>query len=62
MDEKKTLKELRLLKSFSIRDLAIAAGVSPTSVQSLEAGKRATLRTKRLIASALGVEPASINW
>ena len=62
MTSKKTLKELRLEKSYSIRDLAKEAGISPTTILSIELGNASTLRTRRLLAKALCVEPSSISW
>lgn len=58
----KTLKDLRLEKCFSIRDLANAAGVSPTTIQNIESGIKPVLRTKRKIAKALNVDPSNVDW
>ena len=54
----KTLRERRFL---SHRDLAKRAGVSPTTVLNLEAGRvEAQRRTVRKLARALDVEPAEL--
>ncbi len=54
----KTLRERRFL---SHRDLASKAGVSPTTVLNLEAGRvEAQRRTVRKLAEALGVEPGKL--
>jgi len=53
-----TLRERRFL---SHRDLAKRAGVSPTTVLNLEAGRvEAQRRTVRKLAEALGVDPAEL--
>ncbi len=62
MEAKKSLKEWRLLKQYSRIDLAKEAGVSPTTINSIESGKASTPRSKRKIAKALGVEPSVIEW
>ena len=54
----KTLREARFL---SHRELAERAGVSPTTVLNLEAGKaEPQRRTVRKLAQALGVDPAEL--
>jgi len=54
----RTLRERRFL---SHRDLAKRAGVSPTTVLNLEAGRvEAQRRTVRKLAEALGVDPAEL--
>ena len=54
----RTLRERRFL---SHRDLAKKAGVSPTTVLNLEAGKvEAQRRTVRKLAQALEVDPAEL--
>jgi transcriptional regulator with XRE-family HTH domain len=54
----RTLRETRFL---SHRDLAKRAGISPTTVLNLEAGRvEAQRRTVRKLAKALGVDPAEL--
>jgi transcriptional regulator with XRE-family HTH domain len=54
----RTLREMRFL---SHRDLAKRAGISPTTVLNLEAGRvEAQRRTVRKLAQALGVDPAEL--
>jgi len=55
------LRELREGKFLSHRELATRAGVSPTTVLNLEAGKaEPQRRTVRKLAAALGVSPAEL--
>lgn len=55
------LKKLRDARFLSHRELAKIAGISPTTVLTLEAGKtEAQRRTIRKLAEALGVEPAEL--
>jgi transcriptional regulator with XRE-family HTH domain len=55
------LRELREGKFLSHRELATRAGVSPTTVLNLEAGKaEPQRRTIRKLAQALGVDPADL--
>lgn len=54
------LRRARLEASMSQRDLARAAGVSPTTVTLAEAGRQSTPRTIRRLAAALGIPPSSI--
>jgi len=55
------LRALREGKFLSHRELATKAGVSPTTVLNLEAGKaEAQRRTVRKLARALGVDPAEL--
>jgi transcriptional regulator with XRE-family HTH domain len=57
-----TLRELRLGLLLSQRDLAKKAGVAPKTVVDLELGRQEPrLRTMRLLAEALGVEPLEID-
>ena len=56
------LREARLEKFLSIRDLARLAGVSPRTIVEAEAGRRVPyFVTARKIAEALGVEPRAID-
>jgi len=50
------LKRLRLEKSWSQEELAIAAGVSPRTIQRLEAEQSGSLRTLKGVAAALEVD------
>jgi transcriptional regulator with XRE-family HTH domain len=55
------LKALRERRFLSHRDLARKAGVSPTTVLNLEAGRvEAQRRTIRKLADALEVDPAEL--
>lgn len=55
------LRELRDERFLSHRELAKLAGVSPTTVLNLEAGKsEAQRRTVRKLAEALDVEPREL--
>lgn len=55
------LRELRLAKFFSLRDLAEQADLNYMTIHRLEQGKQeATLRTIRKLAKALGVEPGEL--
>jgi transcriptional regulator with XRE-family HTH domain len=54
-----TLRDLRLARALSQRDLAEQAGVAPKTVVDLELGrKEPQLKTIRKLAAALGVELA----
>ena len=56
-----TLRKLRDEKFLSQRELARAAGVSPTTVFTLEANQAEPHpRTIRKLAEALGVEPSKL--
>ena len=56
------LREARLGKFLSIRDLAQRAGVAPRTIVEAEAGRRVPyFVTARKIAEALGVEPGEID-
>ena len=56
------LREARLARFLSIRDLAAQAGVSPRTIVEAEAGRRVPyFVTARKIAEALGVEPGAID-
>jgi transcriptional regulator with XRE-family HTH domain len=55
------LREMREAKFLSHRELASRAGVSPTTVLNLEAGKgEPQRRTVRKLARALEVDPAEL--
>ena len=57
-----TLREARLARTLSQRDLAECAGVTQKTIVDLELGRQEPrLRTIRLIAAALGVEPAEVD-
>ena len=56
------LREERLRRFLSIRDLAARAGVSPHTIVEVEAGRRVPyFVTARKIAEALGVNPSEID-
>jgi transcriptional regulator with XRE-family HTH domain len=55
------LRMLREKRFLSHRDLAKRAGVSPTTILNLEAGRvEAQRRTVRKLAEALGVDPTDL--
>lgn len=57
-----TLRDLRLARALSQRDLAARAGVAPKTVVDLEMKRQEPrLRTIRRLAAALGVEPADVD-
>ena len=56
-----TLKQHRLRKVWTIRDLAAHAGVSQQSVVNGEAGRPLRLATMKKIAEALGVDPWDVT-
>jgi transcriptional regulator with XRE-family HTH domain len=51
------LREARLAKALTQRELAEAAGVHPVTVSDLERGKSAGPKTMRKLAGVLDVEP-----
>lgn len=56
------LRDIRLGRALSQRDLAEKAGVAPKTIVDLELGRNEPrLRTMRLIAQALSVEVAEID-
>lgn len=56
------LRDVRLGRALSQRDLAKKAGVAPKTIVDLELGRNEPrLRTMRLIAQALDVEVAEID-
>ena len=57
-----TLKRIRKQRMLSIRDLAGAAGVSPSTVFLAEHGKFPKFVTRRKLSSALGLAPNEIDW
>ena len=58
----KTLKEIREEKALSIRDLALKAGVSPSTISRTENGLPIKNATKVKIAKALKVSPKEIEF
>ncbi len=57
------LKQARLARSLSLDALGARAGITSGQVWKIERGRvRPTLRSKRLLAEALGVEPHEIDW
>ena len=55
------LRELRVERALSLRELATASGVSHTTIWKLEQGREeAHPRTIRLLAAALGVQPKEL--
>ena len=57
-----TLREARLQALLSMRQLARKAGVSPTTIYSLESGQHSPqLLTIYKLSRALGIEPAEID-
>jgi DNA-binding XRE family transcriptional regulator len=58
----RTLRELRQENALAIRDLAEKAGVSPTTISSIESGKPARPSTKRAICKVFKVRPQDIDW
>ena len=58
----KTLKELREENGLSISDLALKAGVSPSTIARTESGLPIRNATKVKIAKALKVPPEEIEF
>lgn len=56
-----TIRELRKRKGWSQIQLAIAAGVSPTTISKIERGAGCNAATKAVIAQALDVSPAEVT-
>jgi len=57
------LKELRESQCLSQSDLAKKSGITVATINRIEHKKNDPIpRTKRKLASALGVEPSSIQW
>jgi transcriptional regulator with XRE-family HTH domain len=57
-----TLRELRVRRLLSIRALATQAGVTPLTVQLIEAGRRVPQpKTIRKLSDALGIEPSEVE-
>ena len=54
------LKTLRETRGWSQEHLATVAGISPRTVQRLEAGGEASRESRMALAAALGVEPAGL--
>jgi DNA-binding XRE family transcriptional regulator len=58
----RSLRDLRLSKMLSQRDLAQEAGVTQKTIVDLELGRvEPHLKTMRKLAAALGVEPLEID-
>ena len=58
----RTLREWRAERLMSIRALADAAGVAPTTVQFVETGRSTpTFRVVRVLSAALGIQPGEIT-
>lgn len=58
-----TLRELRLAKFWTQRELAERAQVTESTVATIERGvHRPRLSTARALAAALGAEPGAIDW
>ncbi len=64
MSKKPTLRQLRLKKVLSIKELAEIAGVAPGTIQRIEEGGSKTLHlaTIRKLSAALEVEPTAVAW
>ena len=61
-DRVRSLRELRLSKMLSQRDLAQEAGVAQKTIVDLELGRvEPHLQTMRKLAAALGVEPLEVK-
>ena len=58
----KTLKEIREENALSIRDLALKAGVSPSTIVRIENGLPIRHISKRKIAKALHKKPSDIDF
>ncbi|HLH23331.1 MAG TPA: helix-turn-helix transcriptional regulator [Chloroflexota bacterium] len=57
-----SLRQARVDRLLTIRELAHQAGVSPSTVYLVEAGRtRPSFRVIRLLAQALAVEPQSVD-
>ena len=57
----KTLREWRVSRLLSLRDLVAAAGVTPKTILDLESRRRrATFATIRKLADGLGVKPTEV--
>jgi transcriptional regulator with XRE-family HTH domain len=61
---KKSIKELRELKAWSLRDLAARSGITATSICHIETGKTANPKPsiKQKLSAAFNLPPESINW
>jgi len=58
-----TVQECRRRRYLSQRELAQAAGISPSAVAQIETGHHSPHpRTRRKIAEALGISPDDIEW
>jgi transcriptional regulator with XRE-family HTH domain len=56
------VRKLRLEKSWSQETLAEKAGLNLRTVQRLESNGAASLRTRRCVAAALGVDPSALDF
>lgn len=54
------LKRLRIRAAISQRELAKDSGVAASTIARIERGEDAHLKTVRLLAKALGVQPAEL--
>jgi transcriptional regulator with XRE-family HTH domain len=54
------LRQVRLRRAMSQRELARAAGLSPDTIRRLEGSAEAQFETLRKLAKALNVEPADL--
>ncbi len=61
--EKKTLRQVRLEKGWTIRDLIAASGVTSRTIVRLERGEgMARMVTRRSLSASLNVTPKDISW
>lgn len=56
------LREMRLRRFWTLKQLAEAAGVGESTIRAIESGRELpSLRTSTRLAQALGVEPSEID-
>lgn len=60
-EEQRGLRQHRLARGYTIRDLAARAGVSTQTIVSIEKGNMARIQSYRKIAEALDVDLMSIR-